>query len=343
MERFHVLKITEIDHTTPNAVLIRFGIPAALSESFSFHPGQYVSLETNINKENIRRSYSICSTPEEPLQVGIKKVPQGVFSTYAKEKIKVGDQLNVAVPEGRFIYKKNTSPEKLTGFAAGSGITPIMSILKSVLAAHPENKFHLVYGNKTIEETMFYATLKTLEKDYNGRLSITWVFSQANEEGAFFGRIDQAIVKNYLNKETEDVGAYYLCGPKTMIETTTAVLQEKGVAPKAILSELFVTTPTSEISGGEENQLTIVCDGVEHSLHNKEGRTILDAALQEKIDVPYSCQGGVCCSCIARIESGSAKMESNQILSDDEVEEGLILTCQALVTSPSIRVNYDDV
>ena len=225
----------------------------------------------------------------------------------------------------------------------GTGNPRAMSILKSVLAAHPENKFHLVYGNKTIEETMFYATLKTLEKDYNGRLSITWVFSQANEEGAFFGRIDQAIVKNYLNKETEDVGAYYLCGPKTMIETTTAVLQEKGVVPEAILSELFVTTPTSEISAGEENQLTIVCDGVEHSLDNKEGRTILDAALQEKIDVPYSCQGGVCCSCIARIESGSAKMESNQILSDDEVEEGLILTCQALVTSPSIRVNYDDV
>ena len=343
MSRFYSLEVERIDHNTSNSVLIRFRIPQSFTEAFHFVPGQYVTLEKTIDEKNVRRSYSICSSPKEPLEVGIKKVSNGVFSTYANTKIKAGDFLEVSVPEGRFVYQEKVTAEKITAFAAGSGITPIMSILKSVLTSNPGNKFHLVYGNKTPEETMFYQELKALEKEFAERLSITWVYSRSDETGAFFGRIDQDVVKNYLNNETEKVSSYFLCGPEQMIDTTAELLKEKGVDPSVILYELFLTGAPNIIASGDKNELTIICDDVSHTLENKEGKTILEAALQEKIEVPYSCQGGVCSSCIARIEEGTATMESNQILSDDEVEEGLILTCQAIVTSPSIRVNFDDV
>lgn len=343
MERFHTLKVDEVVHETSKAVLIRFEVPQFLKEAFSFTPGQYISLEKEINGEKVRRSYSICSGTDEPLQVGIKEIPKGVFSAYAKHEIRVGDPLMVSIPEGLFVYEKKETPEKISAFAAGSGITPIMSIIKSVLTAHPQNKFHLIYGNKTPEDAMFAEALKSLENEYKERFNITWVFSQANEENSLFGRVNPAIVKNYLKNEKDEVSAFYLCGPEAMINTVSETLSENGVASSSIYHELFTSAKSAEITSGEENKLTIVCDAVTHVLENKDGKTILDAALQEKIEVPYSCQGGVCSSCIARVESGTARMESNQILTDDEVEEGLILTCQAIATSPSITVNFDDV
>ena len=343
MSRFYSLEVERIDHNTTNSVLIRFRIPKSFTETFHFSPGQYVTLEKTIDEKSVRRSYSICSSPKDPLEVGIKEVPNGVFSTYANTKIKAGDLLDVSVPEGRFVYQEKAAAEKITAFAAGSGITPIMSILKSVLASNPKNKFHLVYGNKTPEETMFYQELKALEQEFAERLSITWVFSRSEETGAIFGRIDQDVVKNYLNNEAEKVSSYFLCGPEQMIDTTAELLKERGVDPSAILHELFFTEAPSNVAYGDKNEITIICDDVSHTLQNMEGKTILEAALQEKIEVPYSCQGGVCSSCIARVEEGTATMETNQILSDEEVEEGLILTCQAIVTSSSIRVNFDDV
>lgn len=343
MEKLHLLEISEIERETQNSVLIRFKVPETLSKTFQFKAGQYVTLEKSIDQEAVRRSYSICASPEEGLQVGIKKIPDGVFSSYANDTLKAGDFLHVSIPEGRFTYQNKTSPEKIVAFAAGSGITPVMSILKRVLAADPKNKFHLIYGNKTPEDTMFYDTLKTLEKQYKGRLSITWVFSRSNTSGSFFGRIDKAIIKNYLKNEQETIGAYYLCGPEAMIQTISTTLTESGVEATSILFELFYSAASSEVISGDKNELTIVCDDVTHTLENKEGKTILEAAIQEKIDVPYSCQGGVCSSCIARVVDGSARMESNQILTDEEVEEGLILSCQAIATSPSITVNFDDV
>lgn len=251
----------------------------------------------------------------------------------------------VAPPEGRFRYIGSTQAQTLAAFAAGSGITPIMSILKTALLDHPDNRFHLVYGNKTAEDTMFYDELKNLEKAFQGRLSIQWVFSRANVEGSLFGRVETSVVKSALRQIGKTADKFYLCGPENMIETVSDTLLENGVDKASVLFELFSSsTKAEEIevkTGGAS--LEIIYDELTHQIENMEGKSVLDAALQNKLDVPYSCQGGVCSSCVARIKSGTAEMASNQILTDEEVEEGLVLTCQAHATSSHLVVDYDDV
>lgn len=345
MSEMYPLVISKITRNTPNAVLISFEIPEGAQENFRFEAGQYLTLETNINENKVRRSYSICSAPGEELQVGIKEVPKGVFSTHANRKLKEGESLLVAPPEGRFKYGPSNGGRQLAAFAAGSGITPIMSIIKAALSDHQDTQIYLVYGNKTPEETMFYEELKALENKYNGRLRIKWVFSRANVEGSFFGRIEAPIVKNTLNQLKEAADKFYLCGPEAMIQSVSETLKENGVASPKILFELFTASSeaSADVSASTASALEIIYDDVSYKLDAQEGKSILDTALDNKLDVPYSCQGGVCSSCIARIKSGKAEMESNLILTDDEIEEGLILTCQAHATSKRLVVNYDDV
>ena len=181
MSDMHPLVISKITRNTPNAVLISFEVPESEKERFRFEAGQYLSLETNINEKAVRRSYSICSAPSEGLQVGIKEVPEGLFSTFANRSLSEDDQMMVATPDGRFLYVSSGQAQTLAAFAAGSGITPVMSILKTALMDHPENRFHLVYGNKTPKDTMFYQELEDLEKTFNGRLSIQWVFMDESQ------------------------------------------------------------------------------------------------------------------------------------------------------------------
>ena len=345
MSEMYPLVISKITRNTQNAVLISFKVSEAENEIFRFEAGQYLTLETNINEKSVRRSYSICSGVNEVLQVGIKEVPEGLFSTHANRSLRVEDIIMVSPPEGRFRYITSPQGQTLAAFAAGSGITPVMSILKTALLDHVDNRFHLVYGNKKPEDTMFYSELKDLEKEFKGRLSIQWIFSQANIKGSLFGRINSDIVKNALKYLEKNVNKFFICGPERMIETVSNNLLDDGIDKTSILFELFSSSVKSEEIKGktESTSLEIIYDELTHKFENMYGKSVLDTALQNNLEVPYSCQGGVCSSCIARIKSGTAEMAANQILTDEEIEEGLILTCLAHPTSSHLVVDYDDV
>jgi ring-1,2-phenylacetyl-CoA epoxidase subunit PaaE len=346
MSEFHALQIAAIERMTSQSVVLTITVPENVRPKYKFLPGQYVSLELTIEGTTVRRSYSICSAPHEgALQVGVKEVPKGVFSTYVNQKLKVGDPIQVGLPEGRFIFEAVQDQVPIMAVAAGSGITPIMSILKSVLHHSSSLPFTLVYGNKTPNQTLFYKELRALEKDYPEQLKVHWVFSQSNEEGAHFGRIDTALLNYALKQSTPTPERFYLCGPEAMIHFSEQHLMEKGIAKEHVLFELFTASSASaEITDtAEKGVLKITCDETTHTLDLIPGKTLLDIALQAKLDVPYSCQGGVCSSCIGKITEGMAQMQSNQILTDEEIEEGLVLTCQAIAQTEKVSVDYDDV
>ena len=234
MSDFFSLVISNIEQNTSNSVILSFEIPSDQKEKFSFKSGQYLTLEAEVNDQKVRRSYSICSMPKEALQVGIKQIPEGVFSSFANNVLQIKDSILVGSPQGRFLYDPSGDSEKIVAFAAGSGITPIMSIIKTVLSSHPENEFSLVYGNKTPKDTMFLNELKELEKTCESRFKVTWVFSQSNEENSFFGRIEAPVVKNFLNNYDKSVDHFYICGPKQMINTVSDTLVEKAVLKEKI-------------------------------------------------------------------------------------------------------------
>ena len=347
MSAYHRLIVEEIERLTPSSVAISLAIPEELKKTFVFESGQYLSLEAQLNGASVRRSYSLCSAPHQAkATVGIKKIEGGQFSSYANDVLKVGDSLLVAPPEGRFLFSPSDQKQHLLLFAAGSGITPLFSILKSALEKTENTSVQLVYGNKSPEESMFKKELNALESAYPDRLSIHWIYSQSNEPNALFVRIDASTVLYALNQGKQKPDAAYLCGPEAMIHTAKDSLIAKGVDAEKILFELFTSNASIDpVTTGSSDAvlLTITADDVSHSIETTANKTILDSALQQKIDVPYSCQGGVCCSCIAKLTEGSARMENNQILTDEEIAEGLVLTCQAVPTSATLVVNYDDV
>ncbi len=347
MSALHPLTVEKINRLTPSSVAISFAVPAALAADFAFKAGQYLSLEASIDGASVRRSYSLSSAPHENrLTVGIKKIDQGVFSSFANDLLTEGATLKVAPPEGRFVYVPNTANQQLLLIAAGSGITPILSILKTSLAKSDTTTVQLVYGNKSPEETMYQAELIALQKQFSDRFTIHWVYSKSNEADALFGRIDTAVVNYALNQAAKKPDQVYLCGPEAMIGMAKDALINANVDKENIHFELF-TSNTSEApenaKGAGKVRLSIKADEASYSLESTPDKTLLDAALQQRIDVPYSCQGGVCCSCIAKITEGKAVMQNNQILTDDEIEEGLVLTCQAYPTTATVTVDYDDV
>ena len=349
MSDFHALTIQDITRETEQAVSITFGVPTSLKESFSFKAGQYVTLKTKIEGKEVRRAYSLCSTPQSgKLKVAVKEVEGGTFSVLANNKLTVGESLEVHPPEGKFFIEPNRANEKdYVAFAAGSGITPVLSIVKTILEEEPKSRFVLLYGNRTVEETIFHRELLELQLKHPERLFIEFVFSRKQETDSHFGRIEKATVNFVLKNKfkSHDFDQYFLCGPEEMINGVNTVLEENGVAKEKIKFELF----TSSSDGDEiaealdgKTQLKIVVDDEEFELTINQDQVVLDAALDNDIDVPYSCQGGICSSCIARITEGTALMRKNQILTDGEVKEGLILTCQALATSATLTVDYDD-
>ncbi|WP_149304394.1 ferredoxin--NADP reductase [Pareuzebyella sediminis] len=349
MAQFHPLTVKHIKPLTPNSVAITFTIPKDLIQTFDFLPGQYITIKKEIKGKELRRAYSICSSPKSDcFTIGVKKVDKGGFSDYAHTKLKEGDTLEVMAPEGRFTFSPTGSPENVAAFAAGSGITPIMSIAKAVLNSHPKSKFVLVYGNKSYEETMFYTDLVKLELDHSDRFFVYFITSQTQEDDSLFGRIDASTVNYALKNKHKDTvfNAYYLCGPETMINLVSDTLQEKEIPKDKIHFELFTTTEILDelpVDVEGQTQLTVTVDDEEFNLVMDKKERVLDAVLKENIDAPYSCQGGVCSSCIARITEGAAEMVKNQILTDGEIAEGFVLTCQALPTTPILKVDYDDV
>ncbi len=350
MSAFYKLNITEVKQETDEAISVLFNVPDAFRDFYKFTAGQYVTLKLTLDGEEIRRAYSICSAPDSgELRIAIKSLNKGLFSNFAKAGLKSGDNIEVGTPEGQFTFEPDASKQKnYAAFTAGSGITPVMSILQSVLAGEPNSTFVLVYGNKTPEQTIFYDQLQELQNKYVGRLFVHYVFSKIHADGALFGRIEKAAVNFVLNNKhkEKEFSKFYLCGPEEMILHVEKVLKEHNVREKNIKFELF-TASTKEkkidIAPGSHSQVTVVLDDETTTFEMSRIQNVLEAALKEGLDAPYSCQGGICSSCLARIKSGTAEMTKNSILTDAEIAEGLILTCQAHPTSAEITIDYDDV
>ncbi len=350
MPSFKKLVIKEIKHETAAAVSILFNVPSELNPNYTFVAGQYVNLKLTLDGHEIRRAYSICSSPESgELRIAVKAVKEGNFSQFANTKLKVGDVLEVGKPEGKFTFEPKSDRQKnYVAFVAGSGITPVISILKSVLKSEPLSTFVLVYGNKSPKETIFHQELHDLQSKFTGRLFVHYVFSRAKVEGELFGRIDKSVVNFVLNNKHKelDFDKFYLCGPEEMINTVSKVLKEHNIKDAAIKFELFSSAAAEdkiEKSLEGHTKISVLVDDEETSFEMSQKQTILEASLKQGIDAPYSCQGGICSSCLARIKSGTAEMSKNSILTDSEIAEGLILTCQAHPTSATIFVDYDDV
>ena len=350
MPSFLKLIIKEVKRETADAVSILFNVPEELKLDYKFIAGQYVNLKLTLDNQEIRRAYSICSAPESgELRIAVKAVKNGLFSQFANTKLKAGDVLEVGQPEGKFTFEPDAERQKnYAAFVAGSGITPVLSIIKSILKSEPKSSFVLVYGNRTPEDTIFYQELHDLQLQYVGRFFVHFVFSQAKAENALFGRIEKSTVNFVLNNKHKELefDKFYLCGPEEMINTVSAILKEKNVKDSAIKFELFTSSSQEhEIKTSLEGhtKITVLVDDDEVSFEMSQKQTILDAALKQGIDAPYSCQGGICSSCLARVTSGTAEMTKNSILTDKEIASGLILTCQAHPTSESIYIVYDDV
>lgn len=353
MSGFHKLSVKNITKETENAVSISFNLPQNVKDEFSFKAGQYVTLKTTIDDEEIRRDYSICVPPSgDEFKVAVKKVEQGTFSVYANNNLEVGDTLEVAPPNGRFIFEPNDKKVKnIAAFAAGSGITPIMSIIKCALQEEEQSKVLLIYGNKTLKDTMFLDELSTLQQKYSDRLFVQYLYSQKDEDNAIFGRIEKSTVNYVLKNKHKDIeiDAFYICGPEPMIHTVKDVLKEQGIHKDRIYFELFkasaIEKPPQETKQAlsQNTKITVIVDDEETTFDISPKQTILEAALDKDLDAPYSCQGGICSSCLAKITEGSAEMRQNSILTESEIAEGLVLTCQAHPTTATITVDYDDV
>ncbi len=347
MSTFHNIPIKHINQETADAVSVVFDIPETLKPQFAFKAGQYLTLKAEVNGEEVRRAYSICSSPESgDLKVAIKAVENGTFSVYATEKLNAGDSIEVHEPEGKFILEPQ-SGKNYIAFAAGSGITPIMSMIKTTLE-NSNATFTLVYGNKTEADTIFKSELDALKSQFSDRFNLHYVFSRQNVDGSLFGRIDEGFTNYYVKNTYKDTSfeAAFLCGPEAMINIVSQTLQNNGFEESQILFELFTASSdegdTSGVQDGETS-VTVLLDDEEISFTMQQTDNILAESLRNKVDAPYSCQGGICSSCIAKVTEGKAVMLKNSILTDGEVAEGFILTCQAHPTTSKIYIDFDDV
>ncbi|WOC41004.1 ferredoxin--NADP reductase [Polaribacter sp. HL-MS24] len=348
MATFYKVHIKEIKQETAHAVSVVFEIPENLQSEFVFSAGQYITLQLEINGSRIRRAYSICSTPKSgELRVAIKAVEKGVFSTYATSKLKAGDSIEISAPEGRFLLSPGANKNYI-GFAAGSGITPLRSMLETVLETEPSATFTLVYGNKTVADTIFYDALNSLKERYTDRFNLHYIFTREEVKNCLRGRIDENvtnyIVKNRYKETSFD--AAFLCGPEEMIKEASKTLEKNNIKKENIHFELFTATVDVEKAAQVQEGLTavtVILDDEELTFTMSQTDDLLAASLRNDIDAPYSCQGGVCSSCLAKVTEGKAVMVKNSILTDSELADGFILTCQAHPTTASITIDFDDV
>ncbi|MFK8059650.1 MAG: 2Fe-2S iron-sulfur cluster-binding protein [Polaribacter sp.] len=348
MAEFHKVHIKEIKQETANAVSVVFDIPENLKSDFGFVSGQYITLQTKIKGEEVRRAYSICSTPKsEEIRVAVKAVENGTFSVYATSSLKAGDEIEITVPEGRFELKPEANKNYI-GFAAGSGITPILSMVKSVLETESSSTFTLIYGNKSIADTIFFEELNQLKEIYQNRFNLHFIYSRENVKNGLRGRIDENVtnyfVKNMYKETAFD--AAFLCGPEEMIKEVSKTLGNNKIAKENIHFELFTASidenAASEVKEGT-TEITVLLDDEETTFTMQQTDDILAASLRNDLDAPYSCQGGVCSSCMCKVTEGKAVMVKNSILTDGEIEEGFILACQAHPTTSKITIDFDDV
>ena len=362
---FYTLKIVDLKKETADTVSVTFSVPEELKGTFEYTQGQYLTLKFDINGESFRRSYSMCSAPiEENITVTVKRVKGGKVSNYINSKLKQGDEVEVMPPQGRFFTDLNPDQRKsyyLIG--AGSGITPLFSILKSILEEEPQSTVYLLYGNRNEDSIIFYPALKELSEKYTGQLFVEHILSQPNREkskgisGLFskgkitwegkVGRINRSVVRNFLadypmNNRTAE---FFVCGPGDMIDAVSEELMAQDIDKKHIHHERFVTAAEAAkvkpMDGKDGANLKVKLDGRAIEVAVPAGKTILNVLLDEKYDPPYSCTSGACSTCMAKVINGTVKMDVCYALDDDEVAEGYILTCQAHPTSSEVEITFD--
>lgn len=360
--RFHDLTVKRVSPEAAGAVAITLAIPDEAKDSFAFEPGQFLTLRANVAGQDVRRSYSISSPRSRlaargELEIGIRPVENGLFSNWAAQSIKAGDTIQVMPPDGRFVVKKKRAIHRV-GFAAGSGITPILSIAASTLEEQPGSKFTLVYGNRRMSSVMFNEALQDLKDRYRDRLTLIHVLSrQAQEVDLLQGRIDGDKVREII-KALLPVGSMdevFICGPDAMISATEDALVQAGVPADRIRTERFTvglpaganpvgagTTAAAAAQAEKDIALTVVLDGKEHELAIGPDEHVLDAALNAGLDLPFSCKAGVCCTCRAKVLDGTVVMDKNFTLEAPEVAQGFVLSCQARATSKRLLVSFDE-
>ena len=345
---FSKLKVNEVQPLTYNSKRVEFDVPPKLK--FSFQSGQYITVRRNFNNIEERRSYSICSSENEPLAIGVKRVHDGLFSNYIFDELKPGMTLEVMGPNGRFI-KKNEA--KLLMVAAGSGITPIISIISSTLKNNTSAEITLLYGNKTIESIMFHKELDNLKDIFLGRLNVIHILSKQGQDVELLnGRIDQHKVNQLILKKMIDleVEGVFICGPDSMINNVSDTLIENGLNESKINTERFYLGRKPKLKKSERTEVTaeiksniaIILDGTHRTfVFDKHNDNIIDAAQAHGIDVPFSCKGGMCCTCRCKITKGDVTMKANFSLEDWEMEAGFVLACQAVPQTEDIVLDFD--
>ncbi|MEU6138568.1 fatty acid desaturase [Nocardioides sp. NPDC047086] len=345
---FHPVPVAAVDRLTHDSVLIRFDVPDELREKFSFEPGQHVTVRTDLGGKGVRRSYSICSSAtSDTLAIAVKHIPDGAFSTFAMEQLRAGDTLELMTPTGSFGTAVDPlSAKSYVAVAAGSGITPVLSILQTTLAVEADSRFTLFYGNRDADSTMFRDELDELEARYADRLRVVHVRSRDPQHPAHLrGRIDRDKLERWLGPHltASSVDEWFLCGPVEMVADLRDLLLEGGADPDRVHVELFHGYRKPQVGDGfAPATVTLGLRGRQHEISLAAGDTVLEGALQAGLDAPYACLGGACGTCRAKLVQGSVSMEQNFALSPAEVETGHVLTCQSRPTTPTVTVDYDD-
>ncbi|MDP2686268.1 MAG: 2Fe-2S iron-sulfur cluster-binding protein [Aequorivita sp.] len=356
MSKFHKIKVKDVYKETHDCSVITFDVPPELVGEFNFRQGQHLTLKADINGEDTRRSYSLCSSPvEKQWQVAVKTIPEGKFSSYVNSKLHAGDTLEVMVPSGTFGVDTNPNePKNYLFFAAGSGITPVLSMIKTHLALEPNATCKLFYVNRTAKSIIFKEALEQLRNQYFGRLEIYYFLTKERRDIELFnGRFDddkmKILTKNFI--DIPDTNEVFLCGPEEMVSYVSNYLVEAGLPKELIHFELFVTGLTEEDKKRAERlaqqnvegvEVTIVDAGKEFQFTmTKDFDNILDAALAAGADLPFACKGGVCSTCKCRILEGNVEMKINYALEEKEVAQNFVLSCQAVPTSKKVKVDFD--
>ncbi len=356
MAEFHNLRVADIYKETEDTSVVTFTIPSALNETFKFRQGQHLTLKAIIDDEDVRRSYSLCSSPlDNKWQVAVKQIPEGKFSTYINEKLKTGDEIEVMAPSGTFGVEVNPEkPKNYLFFAAGSGVTPVLSMIKAHLASEPNSTCKLFYVNKTAKSIIFKEELEQLRNTYFGRLEIYYFLTKERRDIELFnGRFDddkmRVLTKTFI--DIPDTSEVFLCGPEKMVNYVSEYLINAGLPKELVHFELFVTGLSEEdIKRAErlaqqnvEGIEVVIVDGGKEFVFTmtKDYDNILDAALGAGADLPFACKGGVCSTCKCKVVEGSVEMKINYALDEKEVSQNLVLSCQSVPTSDKVVVDFD--
>ena len=355
MSKFYPLTVAKVKHETRDAIAVTFDVPDELKDAFAYKQGQHLTLRAMIDGEDVRRSYSICSAVQDKaLRVAIKRCAGGLFSNWANEQLLPGVTLEVMPPMGHFnVPLEPGSARHYLGFAAGSGITPLLSIIKTTLQAEPHSRFTLVYGNRASSTVIFRDELTDLKDQYMDRLRLVYVMSREQQDIELFnGRITEEKCGQFLKHwiDIRDIDVAFICGPEDMMHGVSRSLQEAGLEKEKIRIELFAASiPKHEhkprhIEAGARHQteVTVIMDGNAASFTmDKDKESILDAGLRAGIDMRYSCKGGVCSTCRCKVLDGEVEMDVNYALEDYEVRRGFVLSCQSFPVTDKVVVDFD--